>query len=132
AERRVHMVRSSRFIAGTLTLAAAAVVGCGPSPFAASVRSVADEALELKASGYKAYFGIQHTHVAENGDDGQGTLAEAYTYARDKAKLDFLGVSSHSHMIDDAGYARMKQAAKQFTQSGKFVALLAQEWSSIS
>ena len=80
----------------------------------------------------RPFHGIQHTHVAENGDDGQGSLDEAYTFARDRAKLDFLGVSSHSHMITDQGYAVMKRKATQFTQSGKFVALLAQEWSSIS
>jgi hypothetical protein len=126
------MLRSSRLVAGTVMLAVAAIVGCGPSPFAAPVGSLSDGSLSLRSTGYKAFFGIQHTHVAENGDDGQGTLAEAYTYARDKGKLDFLGISSHSHMINDAGYAKMKQAAKDFTQSGKFVALLAQEWSSIS
>ena len=46
--------------------------------------------------------------------------------ARDKAKLDFLGVSSHSHMITDDGYANLKRAAKEFTKPG-FVALVAQE-----
>lgn len=126
------MTRSSRLIAGTLLLVAAAVVGCGPLPFAASVGQQVEDSVDLRATGYKAYFGIQHTHVAENGDDGEGTLAEAYTYARDKAKLDFLGISSHSHMITDEGYASMKAAAQQFTQSGRFVAFLAQEWSSIS
>lgn len=114
-----------------LTLA----LGCGQAPFAgpqlAGELSFAPEAFAAKRS-YKPYYGIQHTHVAENGDDGQGTLAEAYGYARDKAGLDFLGISSHSHMITDAGYAVMKKAADAHTQNGKFVAILAQEWSSIS
>ncbi|MNK70411.1 hypothetical protein D3C87_898300 [compost metagenome] len=126
------MTRMSRLVAGTVLLVAAAVVGCVPSPFGASIGQTIEESVDLRATGYKAFFGIQHTHVAENGDDGEGTMAEAYTYARDKAKLDFLGISSHSHMITDEGYAKMKVAAQQFTQSGKFVALLAQEWSSIS
>jgi len=126
------MTRSSRLIAGTVMLVAAAVVGCGPMPFAATVGQQVEGSVDLRATGYKAFFGIQHTHVAENGDDGEGTLAEAYTYARDKAKLDFLGISSHSHMITDEGYAKMKAASQQFTQSGRFVAFLAQEWSSIS
>ncbi len=126
------MTRSSRLVAGTVSLAVAAIVGCGPSPLASSLGSSPEGGMTLRAAGYQVYFGIQHTHVAENGDDGQGTLAEAYTYARDKAGLDFLGISSHAHMISDAGYTKMKQAAQQFTQSGKFVALLAQEWSSIS
>lgn len=126
------MSRASRLVAGTVLLAVAAIVGCGPTPFAASLGGEIETAQSLRSTGFQAYFGIQHTHVAENGDDGQGTLAEAYAYARDRAKLDFLGISSHSHMITDAGYAKMKQAAQNVTQSGKFVALLAQEWSSIS
>lgn len=125
------MTRSSRLVAVTVLVGAAAIVGCGPSPLASGF-GLSESTLDARSKGYQAYFGIQHTHVAENGDDGQGTLADAYTYARDKAKLDFLGISSHSHMISDAGYAKMKQSAQQFTQSGKFVALLAQEWSSIS
>ncbi len=126
------MPRASRLVAGTVLLAVAAIVGCGPLPFAATVSGPDETATALGATGYKAFFGIQHTHVAENGDDGQGTLAEAYAYAQNKAKLDFLGISSHSHMITDAGYAKMKLAAQQVTQPGEFVALLAQEWSSIS
>lgn len=132
------MTLGSRLKAHTVAVLAIMVVGCGTSTFTtgtlpSQTNLTALEADEAGAkSGFKAYFGIQHTHVAENGDDGQGTLAEAYTYARDKAKLDFLGVSSHAHMITDDGYKSLKQAAGQFTQNGKFVALLAQEWSSIS
>ena len=131
------MARLSLLTGCTMALVATLAVGCGlvpggqPLPAPQGQLSFEGEALAAK-TGYKAYHGIQHTHVAENGDDGQGTLAEAYTFARDQAKLDFLGVSSHSHMITDEGYANMKQAAAQFTKNGKFVALLAQEWSSIS
>jgi hypothetical protein len=113
-----------------LTLA----VGCGQAsygPTAVTPQGRLEPGV-FAAKGYKAFYGIQHTHVAENGDDGQGTLEEAYAYARDKAKMDFLGVSSHSHMINDAGYQKMKGSAAAATQPGKFVALLAQEWSSIS
>ncbi|HEY9855936.1 MAG TPA: CehA/McbA family metallohydrolase [Stenomitos sp.] len=131
------MTLGSRLKAHTVALLAILVVGCGTSSFTTGVRPEQGlKALDMEEagakSGFHAYFGIQHTHVAENGDDGQGTLAEAYAFARDQAKLDFLGVSSHAHMITDDGYESLKRASSQFTQNGKFVALLAQEWSSIS
>lgn len=50
---------------------------------------------------YKNYFGQLHSHTAEN-SDGSGTLAEAYTYARDIAKLDFFAVTDHSNAFDNA------------------------------
>ncbi len=113
--------------AGTVTGLAGAGAGVEAEP-EAPFASLGTKA----AAGYKAYRGIQHTHCGENGDDGQGTLAEAYTYGRDRARLDFMGVSAHSHMINERGYAALKQAAMAFTQTGKFVALVAQEWSTIS
>lgn len=121
-------------------LVAAALAGCveigRPSATAlAPIGQLRTQGLSLADIGpsrYKAYHGITHTHVAENGDDGQGTLSEAYEFARQRAKLDFLAVSSHSHMVSDQGYRVMKAASQAFTENGKFVALLAQEWSSIS
>ncbi|MEB3196432.1 MAG: CehA/McbA family metallohydrolase [Candidatus Sericytochromatia bacterium] len=102
----------------------------GPSLAASQIATI--RADRVGPAQYRVYQGITHTHVAENGDDGQGTLSEAYEFARNRAKLDFLAVSSHSHMITDEGYRVMKAAAKAYTSEGKFVALLAQEWSSIS
>lgn len=54
----------------------------------------------LASSGaYRNYFGQLHSHTAEN-SDGAGTLAEAYSYARDVAKLDFFAVTDHSNSFD--------------------------------
>lgn len=50
---------------------------------------------------YKNYFGQLHSHTAEN-SDGAGTLVEAYSYARDVAKLDFFAVTDHSNAFDTA------------------------------
>lgn len=130
------MARWNLLTGCTLALAASLAIGCGMAPtgqLPAEITSrLAVGANAMAASGLHAYHGLEHTHVAENGDDGQGTLAEAYAFARDKAHLDFLGISSHSHMITDQGYAVMKKAAGDVTENGKFVGLLAQEWSSIS
>ncbi len=51
--------------------------------------------------GYKNYFGQLHSHTAEN-SDGAGTLAEAYSWARDNAQLDFFAVTDHSNSFDKA------------------------------
>jgi hypothetical protein len=129
------MARHHLFTGTTLALLAALAVGCGLAPTAQTPAAITGQlsfAPGVRSTGLKAFHGIEHTHVAENGDDGQGTLDEAYTFARENAKLDFMGVSSHSHMISDQGYGVMKAKAAQHTQNGKFVALLGQEWSSIS
>src|SRR3989338_9144378 len=123
-----------------LLLVTLAAAGCGvlgqpvAAPFSAigQLQTEGDVMAEAAKAAYKPYYGITHTHVAENGDDGQGTLAEAYGFARTRAKLDFRGVSPHSHMINDEGYAKMKASAREHTVDGKFVAILSQEWSSIS
>jgi hypothetical protein len=128
-----------RSLACTLALLAT-VAGCATSgrlagaPVAVTAQLTTQglSAADVGPSRYKPYVGVTHTHVAENGDDGQGTLSEAYEFARQRAKLDFLAVSSHSHMVSDQGYRVMKAASNAFTEDGKFVALLAQEWSSIS
>lgn len=106
--------------------------GAAPIPTLGQLQTEGDVLAEAAKAAYKPYFGITHTHTAEFGDDGQGTQAEAYAFARDRADMDFLAISAHSHMINDQGYERMKAVSKEHTADGKFVALLAQEWSSIS
>lgn len=133
------MLRSTQLVS-LLLLASLAAAGCGAlgrpagAPLGAigQLQTEGDVMAEAAKAAYKPYFGITHTHTAEFGDDGQGTQAEAYAFARDRANLDFLGISAHSHMINDQGYEAMKGVAKAHTVDGKFVAILAQEWSSIS
>ncbi|BBI35649.1 hypothetical protein KCTCHS21_50480 [Cohnella abietis] len=56
-----------------------------------------------KATGdEKNYYGSLHAHTLNS--DGQGTLAEAYTYARDQGKFDFFIVTDHSNSFDSATY----------------------------
>jgi hypothetical protein len=115
----------------------AALLGCSTrSPVDAGPsisEPIAAEAMGAEsARGFRAFRGIQHTHVGEGGDDGQGSLAEAYGYGRDKAGLDFMAVSSHAHMISDDGYRTIARTAASFDKPGTFVAMAAQEWSTIS
>lgn len=53
------------------------------------------------AEPYRVYFGSLHAHTRYS--DGSGTPAEAFTYARDTGKLDFMAVTEHNHKGAEAG-----------------------------
>lgn len=73
-------------------------------------------------SDFKFYRGEVHSHTAES--DGEGTLDEAYTYARDEAKLDFFAVTDHSQYFDWDYYSKnMIPLQEKYTVDGKYVAL---------
>ncbi len=90
------------------------------------------------------YFGNLHAHTSYS--DGKGTPAEAYEYARDVAKLDFLAITEHNHLIggDKAtpeqrtvlysgpDQTALVPTARRMTENGKFVALHGQEFSTMS
>ena len=52
---------------------------------------------------------------------GKGTLEEAYTYARDKAKFDFFAVTDHSNGFKWDSYVNKQIAiADSFNEDGKY------------
>lgn len=92
------------------------------------------------------YFGGLHSHT--NLSDGTGTPTEAYTWARDNAKADFLAITDHSNWLDgekdlinenitdinsstSAEWKKLHEVADSFNKDGKFVAIGAFEmtWS---
>jgi len=98
----------------------------------------------------KIFFGGLHAHTSYS--DGMGTPADAFTRARDLGKMDFLAVTEHNHIEADgsgerkdgiliakqpalyngADPASLMSAARTFTVDDQFVALAAQEFSTIS
>lgn len=48
----------------------------------------------------RLYFGLLHSHTADS--SGLGTPAQAYEYAKNTAKLDFLAVTDHGNSLDGA------------------------------
>ncbi|MGC4030642.1 MAG: CehA/McbA family metallohydrolase [Tepidisphaeraceae bacterium] len=94
--------------------------------------------------GLHVYFGNLHAHTANS--DGTGTPDEAFAYARDVAKLDFLAVTEHNHLLggDKAkpeqraalyqgpGPTALLPAAAKNDRPGSFVAIYGQEFSSMS
>lgn len=95
-----------------------------------------------------------HAHTAE-GSDGQGTYAEAYSFAKDKGKADFFALTDHSNWFDNdttssffknssyktdstendcsasTKWTNMHKTADQYNEPGKFTAIAAFEmtWS---
>lgn len=64
----------------------------------------------LKTSGeYNLYFGQLHSHT--NYSDGIGTPDDAYSHAKDAAKVDFLAVTDHSNSLDNAANSNMGDAS---------------------
>jgi len=77
---------------------------------------------------YNQYFGEVHAHTIES--DGQGTITQAYTYARDVAKLDFFAVTDHLVLASGSCFADYNDfyntniaPTENFNRSGEFVAL---------
>lgn len=71
---------------------------------------------------FNFYRGEIHSHTQES--DGNGTIDEAYTYARDFAHFDFFAVTDHSQYYDWTEYSqKMLPVTDKYTVDGKYVAL---------
>lgn len=92
------------------------------------------------------FFGNLHSHTSYS--DGSGTPREAYTYARDIARIHFLALTEHNHaeavgndgigiatnpaLYKGAGSDSLISAARAMTENARFIALYGQEFSTIS
>lgn len=106
--------------------------------------AIIDVAAPAITQGLNVYFGNLHAHTEYS--DGTGTPEEAFAYARNVAKLDFLAVTEHNHLLGGenalpADRAKLYEgpsesalipAATRATKDGSFVALYGQEFSSMS
>jgi len=72
------------------------------------------------------FLGDIHSHTSYS--DGAGTPFDAFTYARDTAAIDFLGVTDHSNSLTDTEWADVRAQANTFTVTGSFVGLAGFEW----
>ena len=98
------------------------------SPVATDYR----EELIVDDEPYKIFFGNMHCHTGLT--DGFGTAEHAYDYARNVAKLDFLGITEHSNCLDEMfdcnksfKWRDLKRASQKATENGKFVGLYGSE-----
>ncbi|MHA1231632.1 MAG: DUF3604 domain-containing protein [Candidatus Helarchaeota archaeon] len=79
---------------------------------------------------YRIYWGDIHGHTAMS--DGSGTMEEAYNYARDIARLDFVAITDHDFLLvyRPNVWEYIKSVANKFN-SNNFVTILAYEWTSM-
>jgi hypothetical protein len=94
----------------------------------------------------RVFFGNLHSHSSYS--DGSATPREAFTHARNVARLDFMALTEHNHreaqgndnigigsdnaLYNGAGADSLISAANALTANGQFVALYGQEFSTIS
>lgn len=74
------------------------------------------------------FFGNLHSHTGDS--DGAGTPADAFSYAKDTAHLDFMAVTDHVEQVDLLEWWSLKSVATNATINGTFVALAGYEWGS--
>ena len=73
------------------------------------------------------YWGDMHGQTKET--VGTGTPDLYFTFARDKANLDFSGWQGNDFQITDETWADINEKIKKYNNPGKFVCFLGYEWS---
>jgi len=80
---------------------------------------------------YNTYFGFLHSHTRLS--DGEGTVAQAYQYARDVGGLDIFAVTDHGELLAtwpwNNEWNQIKAAANAYYQPGSYVTLWGFEYS---
>ena len=92
------------------------------------VERVRSHRIEVRDKVYRVYRGDLHRHTDISVDGcNDGSLLDAYRYAKDVAALDFLGVSDHTNgVIDPYAWWRSQKVADLF-QEENFVGLYGYE-----
>ena len=100
-----------------------------PGPPAMPVRKLGRLA---NRGSYDLYYGYLHAHTDYS--DGCGKPGDAFRMARDEAKMDFFAVTDHAVDLPvwpwGLKWSKTRDAAKDFNEDGRFVALCGFEWSS--
>lgn len=89
---------------------------------------IATGSAQQKVGGFNVYYGSLHNHTNVS-DDAVETPLQAYTYAKEVSKMDFLGLSDHAHATTSTEWNDTQNSADQVTENGKFVAFRGFEWS---
>ena len=86
------------------------------------------------AGEYKVYYGNLHSHTGISDGEKGSSATDAYTYARDKAKIDFFAVTDHEEQIGqnifEKEWDEIVNAANATAVPGKYVTIYGYEWGS--
>ncbi len=85
------------------------------------IRNWAAEIPVRVSNPYHYYWGDLHAHTSYS--TGSGLPADAYQFARDKARLDFFAVTDHSPLLTLEEHEDTVAQAERFNQPGRFVTL---------
>ena len=75
----------------------------------------------------RVWFADLHSHTSYS--DGVFFPTDAYSYARQTAKLDVFALTDHLESLDDAEWLDTREAAWRANEMGQFTALVGLEWS---
>jgi hypothetical protein len=80
----------------------------------------------LPIGDFNVYVGHIHNHSGIGG--GKGTPEQAFEYARDVARMDFLGLAEHSELTRLAEWNSLGEIVSQYTKTNRFIAIRGFEW----
>jgi hypothetical protein len=86
------------------------------------------------AQTYRVFFGDMHSHSELSWDAAAGAKmpTEAYAYAKNIAKTDFMAISDHTNGLPQVNYEKIRAAAAAYDKfDSQFVAIAGQELGSL-
>lgn len=90
-----------------------------------------DREVTHDGESYRLLFGDPHTHTCLS-EDAEGDLVEMLSYARDKAKLDFVAITDNDYIyggrLSDRSWHETMAAEQAWSEDGRFIAVPGYEW----
>lgn len=83
--------------------------------------------VQAESPGLRLYWGDMHAQTEET--VGTGSPDEYFTYARDHAGVDFLGIQGNDFQVTAEFWYELQEIVKRYNDPGRFLTLLGYEWS---
>ena len=78
------------------------------------IKTLSNPVWVRKDPPYRLYWGETHTHTGMA--EGQGSIVRSYRFARQDARLDFMGLSEHDIWLDDLEWQTMRRGPPRATR----------------
>lgn len=93
-------------------------------------KALSNASLASLKPAYRLFWGDMHGQT--NFTIGTGSLDEYYSFARDKAAVDFTGWQGNDFEINDTKWNKVREKTKEYNSAGNFLVFLGYEWSGIT